>query len=112
MINLLKKTGFFLIVLIMNIIIKFIEWAILSRKFIPNKIENVDYDIIDYTRLFFISLHEIFLFTDISFFLVLSICLLFKSKINTELLLNIYYSLFYLFISIVIIECLRLYMLS
>lgn len=104
MINSLRKHIFFITVLFATILIKFGEWVVLSRKFIPNRVEGNDYDIVDYTRLFFVSLYQLFLFTDVSFVLVLSVCLLFKSKIETELVRNIYYSLIYLFISIVVIQ--------
>ena len=36
---------------------KFISWIILLKKFVPNKSERIDSDIIDHTRLFFISPH-------------------------------------------------------
>lgn len=104
MINFLKKQAFFLIVLIATVSIKFVEWTVLSRIFIPNRVEGIDYDIIDYTRLFFVSFHQLFFFTDISFILLLGICLLFKSKIEAGLVRNIYYSLSYLVISIVLIQ--------
>lgn len=104
MINLLKKQAFFLIVLIATVLIKSVEWTDLSRIFIPNRVEGIDYDIVDYSRLFFVSLHQLFFFTDISFILILGICLLFKSKIEAGLVRNIYYSLSYLVISIVLIQ--------
>jgi len=104
MINFFKKNAYFLIVLLATILIKFTEWTVFSRKFIPNRVEGIDYDIVDYTRLFFISLHQLFLFSDISFFLILSICLLFKNKIEIGVVRNIYYSLGYLVISIVVME--------
>jgi hypothetical protein len=104
MLNVFKKQSFFLIIIIGTILIKFIEWSILSRKFIPNKVSGNDYDILDYTRLFFISLNQLFLFTDISFILLLIVFLLFKSKIETRLVRNIYYSLIYLVTSIVVIQ--------
>jgi hypothetical protein len=104
MMNSLKKNAFLLIVLFATILIKIVEWRLLLKKFIPNGAEGNDYDILDYTRLFFVSLHQLFLFTDICFILVLSICLLFKNKIETGLVRNIYYSLTYLFISIAIIQ--------
>ena len=101
---LLKKQAFFLIVLIATVLIKSLEWTVLSRIFIPNRVEGIDYDIVDYSRLFFVSLHQLFFFTDISFILILGICLLFKSKIEAGLVRNIYYSLSYLVISIVLIQ--------
>ena len=106
MIRFLKKQAFFLIVLIATVLMKFVEWTVLSRKFIPNRVEGTDYDIVDYTRLFFVSLHQLFLFTDISFVLLLGIFILFKNKIEAGLLRNIYSSLGYLFLSIVAIEIL------
>ena len=100
----LSKYLFFLLVIFSTITIEFIEWRILLKKFTPNMDPGVEYDFILYTRLFFVSLHYVWLFTNLSFMLALGIILLFKSKIEKGLVLNIYYSLIYLFISTIIIE--------
>ena len=100
----LSKYLFFLLVIFSTITIEFIEWRILLKIFTPDVAPGVEYDFILYTRLFFVSLHYLFLFTNLSFMLALGIMLLFKSKIEKGLLLNIYYSLIYLFISTIIIE--------
>lgn len=100
----LSKYLFFLLVIFSTITIEFIEWRILLKKFTPNMAPGVEYDFILYTRLFFVSLHYVWLFTNLSFMLALGIILLFKSKIEKGLVLNIYYSLIYLFISTIIIE--------
>lgn len=96
-----EKT-FFLIVFITTIVLKLIEWQVHLKNFIPKIVKGIDYDIVDYTRLFFISMRHLFLFTDISFILMLSIFFLFKRRIETELTRNIYYSLTYLIISIIV----------
>jgi hypothetical protein len=77
--NLLRKHKFFLILLFSTVLIKIVEWKTLFTRFIPHKVEGNEYDIIEYTKLFFVSLHLLFLFTDLSLILMLSVCLLFKS---------------------------------
>lgn len=100
----LKNLTFLFLTIIVTVLLKVIGWQLLINKFKPGQLGEVDYDIIDYTRLFFVSLHQLFLFIDISVILTLGVFLVFKKKMETQLIHNLYYSLIYLFISVVTIE--------
>lgn len=72
---------FCILVILGNIFLKFIM-ALLTGKVCAEKNIEVKYDIIGYTRLFFVVLKQIFFFVDFSFILVLDILLLYQKEIK------------------------------
>jgi hypothetical protein len=100
---LIKKNVLFILVIISTVFLEIIEWLVVTRKFIPIK-DSGEYDFLGNYRMVFGFLKFLFLFTNLSFLILLAIFLLYRDMIDTNLKRNIYYSCAYLILSLSLIE--------
>ena len=103
MLALMKKYSLFLLVVFFTISIAFIEWYIITKEFIPQN-DPGEFDILKSYETTFKVLYFLFLFTNLSFFVILASFLFFKNKLSLVLVKNIYMSLGYLLLIIVLIQ--------
>jgi hypothetical protein len=87
--------------IIANILIKYLSWILLQKWFIPRDIPGVEYDIIDYTRLYLVSLIQQFIGIDLSLIMILSILLLNKLILQKEHILSIKYSIGFILLTLI-----------
>ncbi len=99
-----KKYSFFFFTICLSVIILVIEYYILSITFKPYIQKGIEYDLLNYTRLFLISVHYALLFSFSLYILVLALFLIYKDNIENILVRNIYFSIVYIVILIGLIE--------
>ena len=99
-----KKYSFFFFTICLSVIILVIEYYILSITFKPYIQKGIEYDLLNYTRLFLISVHYALLFSFSLYILVLALFLIYKDNIENNLVRNIYFSIVYIVILIGLIE--------
>lgn len=100
-----KKYSFFFFTICLSVIILIVEYYVLSITFKPYIQKGIEYDLLNYTRLFLISVHYALLFSFSLYVSVLALFLIYKDKIESNLVRNIYFSIVFLVILIVLIEC-------
>lgn len=100
--NTLKKNALFILVLISTFTLEIIGYYFTTKKFIPSE-DPGEYDFIGNYRMVLDFLKILLLFTNVSFAVILATLLIFRNMIELELRRNIYFSLIYLIIAIILI---------
>jgi hypothetical protein len=99
----LSRYLFVICLIILSVLFSLVEWFVCGNKFTSFD-EPSEFDLVSRISLFLYTFHSLLFFTHVVLLTLLGLFLLFKSKLDSILIKNIYYSMIYLLLSILVIE--------